>query len=160
MERETKLLGDLAGRFPDIDAEQAKVSTRRIFLEMPRAICLDVLVFCKNELGFRDLCAITGLDSGEQFEFIYHISTPDGVLLNLTYKTGREDPVTIPSVLPIYQGATFYERELESLLGIKVEGLPEGRQYPLPDNWPEGEYPMRKGWTQPARRTAKDGADE
>jgi Ni,Fe-hydrogenase III component G len=32
------------------------------------------------------------------------------------------------------------------LLGIKVEGLPEGRRYPLPDNWPQGQYPLRKDW--------------
>jgi Ni,Fe-hydrogenase III component G len=27
-----------------------------------------------------------------------------------------------------------------------VTGLPEGSRYPLPDNWPEGQYPLRKDW--------------
>lgn len=159
MELETKLLGDLAGRFSGIDTEKAVIAPRRIYLELPLPCFMDALAVCANELGFRDLCTITGLDTGEFFEFIYHISNLDGVLLSLKYKTGREDPVTIPSVLPIYQGATFYERELESLLGVKVEGLPEGRQYPLPDNWPQGQYPMRKGWTPPPKNGA-NGADE
>jgi Ni,Fe-hydrogenase III component G len=32
------------------------------------------------------------------------------------------------------------------LLGIKVNGLASGHRYPLPDNWPKGEYPLRKDW--------------
>jgi len=106
----------------------------------------DILRFCFNELGFERLCAITGLDTGQNFEFIYHIAHPDGIVLNIKMQTANGDGVVIPSVLPIYNGATFFERELEGLLGVKVDGLPEGRQYPLPDNWPEGQYPMRKDW--------------
>jgi Ni,Fe-hydrogenase III component G len=32
------------------------------------------------------------------------------------------------------------------LLGAQVEGLPAGRRYPLPEDWPQGEYPLRKDW--------------
>jgi membrane-bound hydrogenase subunit beta len=32
------------------------------------------------------------------------------------------------------------------LLGIQVEGIPPGRHYPLPEGWPEGQYPLRKDW--------------
>ena len=34
------------------------------------------------------------------------------------------------------------------MLGIKVEGLVPGRRYPLPDDWPKGQYPLRKDWDQ------------
>ena len=34
------------------------------------------------------------------------------------------------------------------MFGIKVEGLPEGERYPLPDGWPEGQYPLRKDWNK------------
>ena len=112
---------------------------------------MDVLAFAVKDLEFDHLLTITGLDTGECFEFIYHISGKDGILLNLKRKAKREDPVVITSVLPIFEGATFYERELEGLLGVTVDGLPEGRQYPLPDNWPRGQYPMRKDWTPPKK---------
>ena len=39
--------------------------------------------------------------------------------------------------------SSFYERELEGLLGIRWRAH---RQYPLPDNWPAGVYPLRKSW--------------
>jgi len=32
------------------------------------------------------------------------------------------------------------------LFGAKVEGLPEGPRYPLPDDWPKNQFPLRKDW--------------
>ncbi len=151
MEKETLVLSRLAEQFPGLGAEKAKVTPRRIFVDVPGGIFMDVLRFAAGELGFSHLCTITGLDTGTDFEFLYHIANTDGILLNLTCKASKENPV-IPSVLPVYPGATFYERELEGLLGVKVSGLPEGRQYPLPDNWPQGQYPLRKDWTPGERK--------
>lgn len=145
LERENSFFNRLAERF-GLDASQAVVKTRKIYLCAPEETFMDVLKFLRDELGFDHLCTITGLDTGENFEFLYHVAEPEGIVLTLKFKTRREDPVVIQSVLPIYNGATFYERELESLLGVKVEGLTPGRQYPLPDNWPKGQYPMRKDW--------------
>ncbi len=151
MENEAIVLEKLKDRFPGLDTAQAVKSTRRIYLSVPEDIFMDVIAFAAKDLAFDHLLTITGLDTGECFEFIYHVSNPDGILLNLKRKSKREDPVVIPSVLPIFQGATFYEREVEGMLGVKVDGLPEGRQYPLPDNWPQGQYPLRKDWTPPKK---------
>ncbi|MCL2512549.1 MAG: NADH-quinone oxidoreductase subunit C [Oscillospiraceae bacterium] len=144
MQKENDILNSLSKKFPEIDISEAAVSVRKIYLSVPEEAFMNALKFLSAEFGFKNLCTVTGLDAGDGYEFIYHISDDEGVLMNLKFKTAGGDGVTIKSVLPIYQGATFYERELEGLLGVKVEGLPEGRQYPLPDNWPEGQYPMRK----------------
>jgi Ni,Fe-hydrogenase III component G len=32
------------------------------------------------------------------------------------------------------------------LLGIEFEGLSAGNRYPLPDDWPAGDHPLRKNW--------------
>lgn len=146
MEMENSILNQIAERFPSADKENAKVTPRRIYVSIARGDILDVLKYCYDELGFTFLCAITGLDTGTQYEFLYHISDENGILLTVKYATENGDGVVIPSVLPIYHGATFYEREVEGLFGVKIDGLPEGRQYPLPDNWPKGEYPGRKNW--------------
>ena len=133
-------------------ADQANIqSARRIFMDVPLGNLLDILNYCKNELGFDHLTTITGLDNGEQIEFLYHIACEGGVVLTLKVKTARDGGV-VPSVMPIYNGAIFYELELQGLLGVTVEGLPDDRQYPLPDNWPKGQYPMRKDW-QPTAAT-------
>lgn len=89
--------------------------------------------------------AITGLDLRDWFEVIYHIYNDQGVLLNLKTRISREEP-KIPTVTGIFPGVFLYERELMDLFGILVEGIPDGRRYPLPDDWPDGEYPLRKDW--------------
>jgi NADH:ubiquinone oxidoreductase subunit C len=54
-----------------------------------------------------------------------------------------ESMQTITSIFP---GGGIYERELIDLFGAHIDGLPEGRNYPLPDNWPKGEHPLLKDW--------------
>ena len=159
VERENALLRRLKERFPGTDDQNAAVSVRRVFVTVPADVFWDALQFARDQLDFTRLSTITGLDTGEQFEFLYHLSRPDGTLLTLKRQTARGDGVVIRSVLPLYAGATFYERELEGLFGVKVEGLHEGRQYPLPDNWPEGQYPMRKDWP-PAKEGPTPGQTE
>jgi len=146
-EKENNILRHIKEKFPAVDIESASIGKRRIYLSIDSDIFLQVLLFAAQELGFFRLCTITGIDNLDSFEFLYHIANKDGILLTLKLKTPRNDNVVIASVLQIYNGATFYERELEGLLGIKVEGLPEGRQYPLPDNWSVGQYPLRKDWS-------------
>jgi len=147
LEAENNIIKCLAEKFKTCDAETAAVSHHRVFLTIGTEEFLLALTTLKTEQGFEHLCAITGLDTGEGYEFIYHIANGDGILFNLKIKTPGGDGISIPSVLPIYNGATFYELELQGLLGVTVIGLPKDRQYPLPDNWPQGQYPGRKSWT-------------
>ena len=148
MEAEKNVLSRLQERFPAADTENAAITNRRVYVSIPLALMPEALAFAAKDMGFAHLCAITGLDTGGEYEFLYHVSGPEGIVLTLKCRAPGGDGVVIPSALPVYPGATFYERELEGLLGVKVDGLPEGRQYPLPDNWPEGEFPMRKDWSQ------------
>lgn len=145
MEKEQSILQQIESAFPALQGAGTTPHPRRIFLDAPGDILLDVLKYAKNELKFGHLITITGLDTGEHFEFIYHVSNTEGVVINAKI-TAPRDNSSISSVLPVFEGAIFYERELEGILGVKVEGLPEGRQYPLPDNWPKDQHPLRKDW--------------
>jgi membrane-bound hydrogenase subunit beta len=145
MEKTNGVVSRLENRFTALTGNANVFGERRIFLDVPLESLTEILRYCNDELGFTRLCTITGLDNGETFEFLYHITQEDGLVLTLKVKTPRDNGV-LPSVIPIYNGALFYELELEGLLGVTVEGLPADRQYPLPDNWPKGEYPMRKDW--------------
>lgn len=145
MANEEKIIGEVLQKFPELGEKCKIIRQRRITIEIDKNKLIEVLSFLANELKFGLLCTITGLDVGENLEFIYHIANKDGVVVNLKTNAPKTDPV-IKTVTGIYNGATFYERELEDLLGAKVEGLPEGRHYPLPENWPAGQYPLRKDW--------------
>jgi Ni,Fe-hydrogenase III component G len=66
-------------------------------------------------------------------------------VLGLKLRVPREAPV-IDTVTDRFPGAANYERELDDLLGFEVVGLPPGKRYPLPDDWPKDQKPLRKDW--------------
>jgi Ni,Fe-hydrogenase III large subunit/Ni,Fe-hydrogenase III component G len=49
-----------------------------------------------------------------------------------------------PSVASLHPGATNYERKIQSLFGLKVDGIADERPLLLHQNWPKGLYPLRK----------------
>jgi len=49
-----------------------------------------------------------------------------------------------PSVTPRVPAAVWYEREARDMFGLQPVGLPDERRLVLPDDWPEGLYPLRK----------------
>lgn len=49
-----------------------------------------------------------------------------------------------PAVTPRVPAAVWYEREVRDMLGLQPVGLPDERRLVLPDDWPEGLYPLRK----------------
>ena len=118
---------------------------RRIWIELVAydfRKCFERII---KEDGFTILCTITGLDTKEKYEVIYHMSDKDGKMLNIKISIDRDNPV-ISTITDLFPAAELSERELMDLLGIKVEGLVAGRRYPLPDDWPQGQYPLRKDW--------------
>ncbi len=128
---------------------------RRIFMKITPELVAPVLEHLKSKEQFDILCTITGLDGGESFEMIYHLTRKDGIVVNIKTSIPKENPV-IKSIIDQFPSSEIYEREVVDLLGIKVEGLPEGPRYPLPDSWPEGEYPLRKDWKPKAMQKEDD----
>jgi len=117
----------------------------RIFAQVPLDKFEEVFVYVVKQMHFLALSAITGLDRGDGFEVIYHLNKEGKVLLNLSVLLNKENP-EVKSVISYCPSADLYERELMDLLGIKVIGLAPGHRYPLTDDWPKGEYPLRKDW--------------
>jgi NADH:ubiquinone oxidoreductase subunit C len=52
----------------------------------------------------------------------------------------------VPSVCGIIPSATLYERELMEMFGVAVEGTPDTGKLLLPDDWPDGVFPLRKAF--------------
>ena len=104
-----------------------------------------VFDYIVDEKKYDILLTITGLDEGENLGFIYHLAHENGNVINLKSFVPKKNPVikSITERLPI---AELYERELVDMFGAVVEGLPEGLRYPLPDDWPQGEFHLRKDW--------------
>lgn len=142
---EENIIESLINNFEFLKGKCVIRRERRIFAEVPKDSILEIISYAKEKLSFTMLCTITGLDSGEELQVIYHLSNDHGIVLNLKINVPKDRP-EIDSVTSIYCGASFYERELIDMFGFEVKGLPSGSRYPLPDWWPEGEYPLRKDW--------------
>ncbi len=59
--------------------------------------------------------------------------------------------ITIPSITDIVPGANWAEREVRDVIGIVPMGHPDPRRLVLPDDWPEGVYPLRRDFRYDAQ---------
>ena len=72
--------------------------------------------------------------------------------VRLRLKAGCNDGEPFPSLVPLWNGANWLEREAYDMFGIVFEGHPDLRRMLLPDDWDEGfplrkDYPLR-GWKE------------
>jgi len=142
---ENNLSQMLTDKFSVLTGKSHITRNRRIFVDVPKEIFLDVIDYAAKAMGFDFLCTITGLDIADDLQFIYHLANKDGILLNIKVNVPKSNPEH-PTVMKTFNGSIFYERELIDMFGAKIEGLPEGRRYPLPDWWPLDQHPLRKDW--------------
>ena len=68
----------------------------------------------------------------------------EGVVVALKAEIPKEKPA-IDSITDVTNGSNFIEREIHDLFGIDFRGHPELKKLVLPDDWPKGKYPLRKG---------------
>ena len=95
--------------------------------------------------GYSYLSTITGVDTEQGIETIYHHICKDAIV-SIRTLTSKEDP-KLPTVVDLVPGAALYEREIHDLFGVTFEGNPDMSQLLLPDRWPEAIKPLRKWWT-------------
>jgi len=108
---------------------------------------------------FKDMGArfniASGVDVRDRMEILYHFTFEDINLLVSLRVTLPKDKLEIESLAPLFEGANWIEREMNELLGITFKGHPDMRRLLLPEEWPQGVYPLRcdyKEWDKDAVR--------
>lgn len=92
------------------------------------------------------LATITGIDVRDGTELIYHICF-DAAQYTANLKILIPRTVdAMESITPWLPGAEFIERELHDVLGVNFPGHPRMERLILADDWPEGVYPLRRGF--------------
>ena len=107
----------------------------------------DLVSFLKTtpEFDFNYLTGITAIDYYDCFELVYQLTsiTHNHSLVLKTRLHDRENAVAA-SIVDLYQGADFQEREIYDLMGIRFEGHPNLKRIVLWEGF-EG-HPLRKDY--------------
>jgi len=106
---------------------------------------LDVASFLKTAPGldFNYLSYITATDYYDYFELVYQlISLEHNHGIKIKARCHDRDDAVLPSLVQLWRGADYQEREIYDLLGISFEGHPNLKRIVLWDGF-EG-HPLRK----------------
>ena len=99
-----------------------------------------------REAGFEmlaDVTAVDWLDRHElRFDVVVNLLSMQHLLRLRVIVGAPGDEPTVPSLVPVWPGANFPEREVYDLFGIEFSDHPDLTRILMPDDW-EG-YPLRK----------------
>jgi NADH-quinone oxidoreductase subunit C len=101
---------------------------------------------------FIDLCGVDYPDREPRFEVVLHMrSIQHGHRIRLKTRVGDADGegATVASLVPVWAGANWFERETWDLLGINFVGHPDMRRIMMYDEFVG--HPLRKDY--PANKT-------
>ena len=91
-----------------------------------------------------DATCVDRFPAEPRFELNYHlVSIPRREKVRLRVWLSGNDPM-VDSLVPVWPGANWLEREIFDLFGIRFSGHPDLRRILLPEDW-EG-YPLRRDY--------------
>ncbi|MGC6436418.1 MAG: NADH-quinone oxidoreductase subunit C [Verrucomicrobiales bacterium] len=106
---------------------------------------IEIMTFCKNDLGFDylvDLTAVDNLGTNPRYEVVYELySYSDSCHLRI--KVGvDESEREVSSVVDLWPTANWHEREAFDMIGVTFSGHPDMRRILMWEGYPY--YPLRK----------------
>ena len=138
----------LKERYPDAVTDDSRENYSGVVVNAENIV--DVAAALRDELGFNYLSSVTGVDLIEdnKLEVVYHAYNIEqgGGAVVLHVQVDRDDPV-VPSLVPIFPGADFQEREAWDMFGIRFDGHPDLRRILTWDEF--NGHPLRKDWREP-----------
>ncbi len=139
----------LKEKFPE-EVLDIKEFRGQVSVTLKKEKILDIFRFLHNDpdLFFDYLVDVCGADylgkKEKRFEVVYHIySIKHRHALRIKAEVAGDNP-SIDSVVAIWVGANWHEREAYDMYGIVFNGHPDLRRILLPEDW-EG-YPLRKDY--------------
>jgi NADH-quinone oxidoreductase subunit C len=103
-----------------------------------------VLTVLRDQFAFKTLIDICGADypaREKRFDVVYHLlSLTKSARIRVKVQTGEGG--SVPTAIPVFAGAAWFEREAWDMYGVKFDGHPDLRRL-LTDYGFEG-HPLRK----------------
>jgi NADH-quinone oxidoreductase subunit C len=137
----------LTSRFPAVTTSEFRGQTRAV---VPAELLYAALEYLKNERHFDMLVDITCVDylnyrgATDRFGLVYSLAGTDtGERIRVRAFLNEPD-LTVPSSVPLWEGANWLEREVWDMFGIQFAGHPDLRRILLPDEF--AAHPLRKDY--------------
>jgi NADH-quinone oxidoreductase subunit C len=107
---------------------------------------VEVLTFLRDDPGCRfisfiDLLGADYPEHEKRFEVVYHLLSPK-LNKRVRVKISTDEATAVPSAIPVYPAADWYEREVYDFFGVLFDGHPDLRRI-LTDYGFDG-HPLRK----------------
>jgi len=96
----------------------------------------------KAAFNFNLLIDLTAVDDGDLRVVVHLYSLKDNIRVRVSSKVGED--LTMPSIVPLFKGANWLEREVFDLFGIKFDGHPNLKRILLWEGFPG--HPLRKSY--------------
>lgn len=147
------ILARLTARFgARVVQTQAQRGDHTVVVE--RAALPELLRFCLDDPALRfdmltDLTAVDylkfpGREDGPRFEVVYHLySLPHNHRVRIKVHVEEDDPV-VPTAVPLWPIANWFEREVWDMFGIRFAGHPDLRRLLMYEEF-HG-HPLRKDY--------------
>lgn len=149
---EPNTIAALTEAFPKVATSEFRGATRAI---VPAASLYDALKFLRDKQGFDLLVDVTCVDylnyrdADHRFGLVYLLAATK-TNQRLTVRCFLDEPnLTVPSAVPLWEGANWMEREVYDMFGIRFNGHPDLRRILLPDAFTA--YPLRKDYPMQGR---------
>jgi len=131
---------------------KAVLESNAEFLWIESEYVKPILEYLKTneQLYFDFLNSISAVDYIDHFEVIYHLTSfkfNHSAVIKVRIN-GRDD-LKIPSVVDIWPGANFQEREIWDLMGIQFDNHPNLKRIMLWEGFPG--HPLRKDFEDPVK---------
>jgi len=150
-----EVLGDLRKKFKDDIVEILDERSKKVYIEIKQESLVKVASYIFKDLKARFNTA-SGVDMRNHMEILYHFLIEDiNLLISLRVKL-QKSKLEIDSLLPIFEGANWIEREMHEILGINFKGHPDLKRLLLPDDWPDGVYPLRRDYKEWDKNVIRD----
>jgi len=140
-------LAILQQAFPDLTHSEFRGQTRVV---VPRQQLHALLAALKERFGFDLLVDVTCVDylyyrdAKDRFGLVYLLADTR-TSERVTVRTFVNDPdPAVPSVVDLWEGANWLEREVWDMFGIRFEGHPDLRRILLPEEFTA--HPLRKDY--------------
>lgn len=144
----------IAQKFPEVKVDYMR--KKRLKVSTTPSKIKDLALFTRDQLGFDHISAVSGVDwiAKNEFEVVYFVgavSKPgyEDFVISLAERVARDNPV-VPTLIEVWLGADYQERETHEMFGINFQGHPSNAHLILPEDWNDMP-PLRKDYISPGR---------